>query len=106
MTTFDDRKNAFENKFKHDEELKFKANARRNKLVGLWAAGKLGKEGAEAETYAQQVVAADFDRPGDEDVLEKLLADLNAAGLGLSAGDVRFEMDRLMEEAVSQIKAG
>lgn len=76
MTTFDDREKAFENKFIHDEELKFRANARRNKLLGLWAAGLLGKTGAAADAYAAGLVAADLEEDGDADVLRKLDADL------------------------------
>lgn len=76
MTTFDDRENAFENKFAHDEELKFRCAARRNKLVGLWAAEILGKAGEAASTYAKEVVAADMAEAGDEDVIRKLAADL------------------------------
>ncbi|WP_284162797.1 DUF1476 domain-containing protein [Frigidibacter sp. SD6-1] len=78
MTTFDERENAFENKFAHDEELRFKVAARRNKLAGLWAAGLLGKSGADADTYAKSVVIADMEEAGDEDVVRKLAADLGA----------------------------
>ena len=80
MTTFDERKDAFERKFAHDEELRFKATARRNKLLGLWAAGELGKTGADADAYAKCVVMADFEEAGDEDVLRKVRTDLEAAG--------------------------
>ena len=73
MTTFDKREDAFEKQFAHDEELKFKAEARRNKLLGLWAAEKLGKSGADADAYAKEVVAADFEEAGDADVLRKVL---------------------------------
>lgn len=76
MTTFDDRESAFENKFAHDEEMAFKAEARRNKLLGLWAAGLLGKTGDDAEAYAVEVVKSDFEEAGDEDVYRKLAADL------------------------------
>ena len=78
MSTFDQRKDAFENKFAHDEELRFKASARRNKLLGLWAAEKLGKSGAEADAYAKSVVVADFEEAGDEDVVRKVKADFAA----------------------------
>ena len=84
MTTFDDRKDAFEKKFAHDEELRFKAMARRNKLLGLWAADRLGKSGAEAETYAKSVVMADFEEAGDDDVLRKVRADLEGGGKPMS----------------------
>ena len=80
MTTFDDREKAFEAKYEHDEQLKFKVTARRNKLLGLWAAGLLGKTGADAEAYAKEVVMADFEKPGDSDVIDKLMKDLAAAG--------------------------
>ena len=86
MTTFDDRKDAFEKKFAHDEELRFKANARRNKLLGLWAAEKLGKNGADAEAYAKSVVMADFQEAGDDDVLRKVKGDLEAGGSGRRCG--------------------
>ncbi len=76
MTTFDDRESAFENKFAHDEQMAFKAEARRNKLLGLWAAELMGKSGDEAQTYAVEVIKSDFEEPGDEDVYRKLAADL------------------------------
>lgn len=100
MTTFDDRENAFENKFAHDEELKFKAEARRNKLLGLWAAGLMGKSGEEAQTYAREVVAADFEEAGDEDVYRKVAADLGALA---DATTIRTRMVELMAEAKRQI---
>ena len=105
MTTFDDRGKGFEAKYKHDQELQFKVMARRNKLLGLWAAEKMGVSGADAETYCKEVVISDFDRPGDDDVLEKVHADLEAKGLGLSAPDVRKEMERLLDIARQQIEA-
>lgn len=76
MTTFNDRENAFENKFAHDEEMKFRAEARRNKLLGLWAAEKLGLSGDEADAYAREVVKADFEEAGHEDVVRKVAGDL------------------------------
>jgi len=103
MTTFDNRERSAENKFEHDEELRFKTNARRNKLLGLWAAEKLGIEGDAAEAYAKEVVLADFEKPGDEDVLEKVLADFQEKGLSDDAHKIRLEMDRLWPEAQSQI---
>ncbi|HEY8384162.1 MAG TPA: DUF1476 domain-containing protein [Microvirga sp.] len=106
MTTFDDRKDAFEKKFAHDEELRFKATARRNKLFGLWAAGQLGHSGAEAEAYAKTVVMADFEEAGDDDVLRKVRADLDGAGKSLSDGELRRQMDQLMGQAVTEIQAG
>ncbi len=105
MTTFDDRGKGFEAKYQHDQELQFKVMARRNKLLGLWAAEKMGVSGADAETYAKEVIASDFDRPGDDDVLEKVHGDLEGKGLGLSAPDVRKEMERLLDVARQQIEA-
>lgn len=106
MTTFDDRKDAFEKKFALDEELRFKATARRNKLLGLWAAAQLGKSGADAEAYAKSVVLADFEEAGDEDVLRKVKADLDAAGRTGSEGEIRRQMLELMARAVEDIKGG
>jgi hypothetical protein len=106
MTTFDDRKDTFEKKFAHDEELRFKATARRNKLLGLWAAQQLGKTGAEADTYAKSVVMADFQEAGDDDVLRKVRADLEANGATQGEGDLRRVMTELMERAIDEIKAG
>ena len=105
MTTFDDRGKGFEAKYKRDQELQFKVMARRNKLLGLWAAEKMGVSGADAETYSKEVVVSDFDRPGDEDVLEKVHGDLEAKGLGLSASDVRKEMERLLDVARQEIES-
>lgn len=105
MTTFDKREEGFEKKFALDEELRFKANARRNKMLGTWAAEKLGLAGDEAEAYAKTVVMADFDGPGDDDVFRKVRTDLEAKGLGISDHQIRRTMDELMEQAVAQIKA-
>ena len=104
MTTFDKREEGFEKKFAHDEELKFKAMARRNKLLGLWAAGLLGKTGADADTYAKDVVAADFEEPGDGDVLRKVTKDLS--GQGVTEQQVSEKMAEMLAEAVKQIQAG
>ena len=104
MTTFDQRQEGFEKKFALDEEQKFKAEARRNKLLGLWAAEQLGKSGDEAAAYAKEVVAADFEEAGDPDVLRKVATDL--AGKGVTEQQVRAKMDQLMGEAVAQVKAG
>ena len=106
MTTFDKREDAFEKQFAHDEELKFKAEARRNKLLGLWAAEKLGKSGADADAYAKEVVAADFEEAGDADVLRKVLGDLSAKGVAVTEAEVRAKMSELLATAVAQIKAG
>ncbi len=105
MTTFDEREQAFENKFKHDEELLFRINARRAKLAGLWAAGLLGKTGADAEAYAKEVVMADFEKPGDSDVIDKLVKDLAAAGKPTDEHAIRKESHRLADEAKKQIMA-
>ncbi|HEX2726605.1 MAG TPA: DUF1476 domain-containing protein [Beijerinckiaceae bacterium] len=105
MTTFDDRKDAFEKKFAHDEELRFKATARRNKLLGLWAAQKLGKSGADAEAYAKSVVLADFQEAGDDDVLRKVQKDLEGAG-AVSETELRRVMTELMERAINEIRTG
>ncbi len=106
MTTFDDRKEGFERKFAHDEELLFKANARRNKLLGMWAAEKLGLSGAEAEAYAKSVVMADFQEAGDDDVFRKVRADFDAKSVDQSDQQIRRTMDELMVTAVEQIQAG
>jgi hypothetical protein len=103
MTTFDKRKDAFENKFAHDAELQFKAEARRNKLVGLWAAALLGKTGADAEVYAKAVIAADFEKAGESDVFAKIRRDFDAAGVQQSDHQIRRTMDELMQTAITQI---
>ena len=106
MTTFDKREEGFEKKFAHDEELRFKANARRNKLLGAWAAEKLGLSGPEAEAYAKDVVMADFEEAGDTDVFRKLRQDFDAKGVAQSDHQIRRTMDDLMEQAIAQIKTG
>ena len=103
MTTFDDREKSFEKKFEKDQELQFKVNARRNKLLGLWAAGLLGKSGADAEAYAKEVVMADFEKPGDSDVMHKLMKDLAAAGKPTEEHTIRKQSDRLVDEAKKQV---
>jgi hypothetical protein len=103
MTTFDKRREGFESKFAHDQELKFKATARRNKLFGLWAAGKLGLTGEEAEAYAKSVVRADFEEPGDEDIFRKVRSDFDAANVSQSDHQVRRTMEELMAAAVDQV---
>jgi hypothetical protein len=100
MTTFDDRESAFENKYAHDEEMKFRAEARRNKLLGLWAAGLLGKTGDEASAYASSVVASDFEEAGDEDVFRKLSVDLGALA---DEATIRAKMNELSAEAKAQL---
>jgi hypothetical protein len=101
-TTFDKREEGFEKQFAHDEELRFKAIARSNKMLGLWAAGVLGKAGADAESYAKEVVLADFEEAGHEDVVRKLVKDL--ADKGVSEEQVRTQMAELLAQAVEQIK--
>jgi len=105
MTTFDKREEGFEKQFAHDEDLKFKANARRNKLLGLWAAEKLGLAGADADAYAKAVVMADFEEPGDNDVFKKIRRDFDAKGVIQSDQQIRRTMDELMAKAVADIKA-
>jgi len=106
MTTFNKRQEGFEAKFAHDEELKFKATARRNKLLGLWAAEKLGLSGEEAQAYAASVIKADFEEPGDQDVFRKLRADFDAKGVEQSDHQIRRTMDELMATAIQQVTAG
>jgi hypothetical protein len=105
MTTFDKREEGFERKFAHDEELRFKAMARRNKLLGMWAAEKLGLSGAEAEAYAKDVVMSDFEAPGDDDVFAKVRKDFDAKSVAQSDHQLRRTMDELLEMAVAQIKS-
>ena len=104
MTSMDDREKAFENKFALDQELRFKAEARRNKLLGLWAAGLLGR--ADADAYARDVVAADFVEAGDEDIFRKVRADFDAANVQISDTDIRAKMTALLIEAAQQIQNG
>ena len=105
MSTFDSREKGFENKFAHDEELRFKATARRNKLLGAWAAEKMGMSGAAADSYAKDVVAADFEEAGDDDVVRKLVADFKAKNVAQSEQQIRHAMNELMATAVAQIEA-
>jgi hypothetical protein len=106
MAGFDERKDAFERKFAHDEELRFKATARRNKLFGLWVAERLGKSGADADAYAKSVVLADFEEAGDADVLRKVQADLTAAGKPMEDGELTNALNAQMQQAVEEITAG
>ncbi|GAC1338952.1 MAG: DUF1476 domain-containing protein [Beijerinckiaceae bacterium] len=105
MTTFDKREESFERQFAHDEELRFRTFARRNKLLGLWAAGKLGKTGSDAEAYARALITADVAEHGDEDVFRKLRADFDAAGVTQSDHQIRREMDETMSAAIAQMKS-
>lgn len=99
-----DREEGFERKFAFDEELRFKATARRNKALGLWAAEKLGKTGADADAYAKEVVISDMAEAGDHDVLRKVKADFEAAGVEQSEHQIRRTMDELMAQAVEQVQ--
>lgn len=104
MSGFDKREQGYESKFAHDENLEFKAAARRNKLLGLWLAGLMNKSAEEAESYAKQVIIADFEEAGDEDVFRKLRADADAAELDLSDHQIRRKMAELTEEARTQVR--
>ena len=106
MTTFDKREEGFEKQFAHDEELKFKATSRRNKLLGLWAAEKLGRKGTDAETYAKEVVMADFEEAGEDDVFRKVRKDLTDGGVATTDEEIRVAMIDLMGRAIEQIKNG
>lgn len=104
MSAISDREKAFENKYAHDEEKKFKIVARRNKLLGLWAAELLGK--ADADAYAKEVVASDFEEAGDDDVVRKVQGDLTAGGVSKSAEEIRAKMSELLAVAADQIEKG
>ncbi|QWG16841.1 DUF1476 domain-containing protein [Bradyrhizobium sediminis] len=106
MSTFDKREEGFEKKFALDEEQKFKAEARRNRLLGMWVAEKLGLTGEAATAYAKDVVASDFEEAGDADVVRKVLADLTAKGVAITEPQLRVKMDELMAQAIQQVKAG
>jgi hypothetical protein len=103
MTTFDEREKGFEARYQHDQEIQFKVHARRNKLVGLWAAGKLGLSGDAADAYAKDVVASDFEHPGDEDLVGKILKDFEAKGIKSSAAEIRKELEHKLPLAKSQV---
>ena len=105
MSTFDKREEGFEKKYAHDAELEFKAAARRNKLLGQWAAEKLGLSGDDAETYAKAVVMADLEEPGDEDVFRKVRGDFDEKGVDQSDHQLRRTMDELMQTAIEQIRS-
>jgi hypothetical protein len=106
MTTFDKREEGFEKRFSLDEEQKFRSMARRNRMLGNWAAEKLGLSGEAAASYAKEVVAADFEKPGDDDVLQKVARDFSAKGVKIDPPAIRVKMDELLVEAVAQVKAG
>ena len=106
MSTFDKREEGFEKKYALDEEQKFKAEARRNRLLGMWVAEKLGMTGDAATAYAKEVVASDFEEAGDGDVVRKVLGDLTAKGIAMTEPQLRAKKDELMATAVMQVKAG
>ena len=106
MTTFDKREEGFEQKFAHDEEIRFKAEARRNKMLGLWAAEKLGLTGPAALAYSTDVFNADFEQPADDNVFRKVRKDFDAKGVAQTDQQIREAMDSLMAQAVQQIQAG
>ncbi|MAB00373.1 MAG: hypothetical protein CMN87_07250 [Stappia sp.] len=106
MNTFNSREDSFESKFAHDEELRFKAIARRNKLLGLWAAEKLGLNAEKAAEYAKEVVRSDFEEPGEEDVFRKIRKDFDDAGVEQSDHQIRRTMDELLHTAAEQIQQG
>lgn len=106
MTTFDERADAFEKKFAHDQDMQFKATARRNKMLGQWAAAKLGKTGPDAEAYAKSVLMADFEEAGDDDVLRKVRGDLQAAGVAITDAEIRTQMEALLVDAKKALMEG
>jgi hypothetical protein len=106
MSTFDKREEGFERKFAHDEEVRFKARARRNKLLGLWAAQKLGLDGDAAEAYAKEIVITDFEAPGDDDMFARIRRDFDAKGVAQSDHQIRRTIDELMAKAVEDVKSG
>ena len=103
MSTFDDRENAFESKFAHDAEMQFKAEARRNKLLGLWAAEKMGMTGDAADAYAKEVIASDFEEAGDEDVYRKVAGDFAARNVDVPEAELRGKMAELLATAKGQL---
>ena len=103
MVSMNDREKAFENKYAHDQEKKFRVIARRNKLMGQWAAGLLGK--SDSDAYAKEVVAADFEEAGDEDVIRKVAADFKAAGVAAGEAEIRAKLTELLPTAIDQIEA-
>jgi len=106
MTTFDERERAFEAKFAHDEEMKFRLVARRNRLLGTWAAGLMGLSDVESDAYAKDVVRAEFEEAGDEDVIRKLLGDLTSAGVEIDDSTIREQLGHKADEARRQLMAG
>ena len=106
MSTFDDRERGFERKFALDQEQEFKAQARRNRALGQWAAGLMGLEAPHVEEYAKAVVKSDFELPGDDDVLRKVFEDLKGAGVAVTEGEVRMKMAELLAQARESVRAG
>ena len=106
MTTFDDREQGFEKRFALDQEQEFKSSARRNRLLGEWAAGLMGLEGKHLAEYAQAVVKSDFEQPGEDDVLRKVFEDLKGSGVAVTEGEVRMKMAELLAMAREQVRAG
>ena len=106
MNELTKRGEALESKFAHEEAMRFKASARRNRLMGLWAAQRLGKSGADAEAYASTVVIADLEEPGDEDLIRKIVGDLQAAGVASDEDQIPRVLEELLVRAVAEIKAG
>jgi len=106
MTTFDDREQGFEKKFALDQEQEFKAGARRNRMLGEWAAGLMGLQGERVTEYSRAVVKSDLELPGDEDVLRKVFEDLKGSGVQVSEGEVRMKMAELLAQAREQVKSG
>ena len=104
MADFNEREKAFEAKFKLDQELRFKATARRNKLLGVWAAQEMGLNELEGESYAKEVIKSDFEKPGDDDVLQKVLTDLQGKEIDISEKELRQKMDDLLEVAIGQVQ--
>ena len=105
MTTFDEREKAYERRFALDEELRFKSTVRRNKLLGMWAAEKLGLSGPDAEAYAKEVIRADFQKPGDDDLVAKLRTDFDAKGVAQTDEQIHVALVELMATAIAQIEA-
>ncbi len=106
MAGFDNREKAFENKFAHDADLKFKAEARRNKMLGAWAAAKLGMTGDAVDAYVKEVRKADLAEAGDDDVVRKVMADFKAKGVAVGDAEVRKAMGEFLADAVKQIESG
>jgi len=104
MPSFDDREKGYEAKYSHDQELNFKITVRRNKLLGLWAAGLLGTSGADADAYAKEVIASDFEKKGEDDIVDKVAADLKGKGHDVEA--VRRKLHQLGDQAAAELKAG